>query len=210
MTKVMLDLETMGVKPGYVVVSIGAVVFDETGPLEPDEGQEPEFHCRLDVAVQHAVGLRTDPSTAVWWLDQSNEARNALLEMPVLPVQPVLGAFADWLEEHAGEPEEGKETLEVEVWGNGANFDAPMLRELYDAMGVKCPWAWYNERCYRTERKTLQRICRRLGVNVKEPLRDGVHHDALDDAHYQATVYGLYHMGIEDLLSNLGAGERLR
>lgn len=205
MTKIMLDLETMGLKPGYVVLSLGAVLFDETGPIEPSDGADPEFHVRLDHNVQHAVGLRTDPDTAVWWMGRDAEAQNALLEMDVVPAQAALAAFADWVCEVAdGENDDG--TVKVEVWGNGANFDAPMLREVYEALGLKCPWAWYNERCYRTERRTLTALIRRYGGEVNEPRNEGIKHDALEDAQYQAGIYAHLHQTLDNVVSGATAG----
>lgn len=202
MKKIMLDLETMGLKPGYVVLSIGAVVFDEDGPTDPDPVVDNEFHCRLDTSVQHAVGLRTDPDTALWWMSQSAGAQQSLIEMDPLSVQPSLGAFADWLTEVVDEEENSDGTLKVEVWGNGANFDPPMLREVFEAVGVKCPWAWYNERCFRTEKKQMTALIKRYGGGEpKLPAFDGIKHDALSDAHHQAVVYAALHRQLDEAVA---------
>lgn len=187
MKKVMLDLETLGLKPGSVVLTIGAVLFDHECAA-PWVGQEERFHVRMDADIQHAVGLRTDPDTALWWLEQDRDAQQALLDMNVVDARQALAMFADWLEALVGTPPEDQEYLDVEVWSNGANFDGVLLREVYDALGLKCPWAWFNERCYRTERKTLKRLLGRAVVYGSDPEFNGVQHDALHDAVHQASV----------------------
>lgn len=188
MQKVMLDLETMGTSPGCVVLSIGAVMFDHECP-EPWVGNDAqEFHVRLDTELQHSVGLKTDPATALFWMGQSDAARRALLDMDPVDTRQALAMFADWLEGQVGEPDDEGAPLEVEVWANGANFDGPILREVYMAMGLKHPWAWWNERCYRTERKSLKRHLEATENNTADPDREGTHHDALADARHQANV----------------------
>lgn len=192
MRKVMLDLETMGLRPGYVVLSIGAVMFDHEGHSPYVGDHEEQFHMRLATELQHAVGLKSDPDTALWWMDQDDEARKSLLEMTPVDPRQALAVFSDWLEEQVGTPDEREDgtvqPLEVEVWGNGAGFDAPMLREVYDALGLRCPWAWWNDRCYRTERKGLKRHLHRAGLGSADPHREGTQHDALADAVHQADV----------------------
>lgn len=71
---VMIDLETLGLKPGVVVLTLGAVAFDvEHGVLE----EFGEVHVRLDADHQHSVGLKTDPDTALWWLSKDkNHSRS--------------------------------------------------------------------------------------------------------------------------------------
>lgn len=185
--KVMIDLETMGLKPGSVVLSIGAVLFDHECD-DPWVGKEnQQFHVRLDTDTQHGVGLRTNPDTALWWMGQSKEAQDAFLALEPVDPRQALAMFADWLIEHV-EEEDDNGLLKVEAWGNGANFDPPMLREVYEALALRCPWGWFNERCYRTERKTLKRLLTKVDIRYAEPVLEGVQHDALTDAVHQANV----------------------
>jgi hypothetical protein len=53
-----------------------------------------------------------------------------------------------------------------------------LLREAYSAVGLSCPWQFYQERDYRTMRETL--------AAWPDREHDGVEHDGLDDAVYQA------------------------
>lgn len=57
----MLDLETFGTKPGSVIRSIGAVMFDLDGRTGP------EFYRNIDEESCVKAGLTYDPSTVSWW-----------------------------------------------------------------------------------------------------------------------------------------------
>jgi len=189
MRKVMLDIETLGLRPGSVVLSIGAVAFDETGILE----EFNEVHARLETDIQHSVGLRVEPGTALWWMDQPKDAQEELLAMPEVPAVVALVKFSEWL--HSVSSETDEDTVmckDIEIWCNGANFDGVLLREVYDALGVAVPWAWWNERCYRTERKSMQRVLESLCIPVQEPDFEETKHNALADARHQAKVLARY------------------
>jgi hypothetical protein len=164
MNNVMLDLETLGTHPGCVVLSIGAVMFDETGPLT-------EYYAEISQASSEAHGLRADMSTVFWWNQQGAEARSVLERTSTginsttaLPV--ILKQFATWLPPGAI------------VWGNGASFDNAILAQCYRQAGMGLPWKHWNDRCYRT--------LKNLAPDVPFE-RSDVHHNALDDARSQAS-----------------------
>lgn len=172
MQDVMLDLETLGVRPGCTVLSIGAVMFGR-------EGLGAEFHAVISRNECRMYGLVEEERTVRWWADQSTEARKTLdaasststsLAKPLLDV---LHGFRTFLHRYGGE--------DVRVWGNGADFDQPILAASWYAAHAKSndllPWKPFNGRCYRTL-KNLQR-------DVKLE-RIGVYHNALDDAKSQA------------------------
>jgi len=162
MKNLMVDLETLGTRPGCVVLSIGAVWFDHTGLGEP-------FHTVIsrDSCKEH--GLFEDEDTLAWWARQSEQAKATLNEATgggvLLP--RALQDFQDFV----------KQQTSVKVWGNGADFDNPILSAAYHAAGMKQAWTAYNGRCYRT--------LKNLFPDVKME-RGGIHHNALDDAISQA------------------------
>lgn len=164
---VMLDLETLGTRPGCAILSIGAVAFDRhTGALGP------EFYMVVNRKSCEAKGLTQDQSTLDWWSRQSAEAKKVLAEAENAPngLGGALVQFTAYLQKF------GKRDLFV--WGNGADFDQPIITACYATVGYPLPWLFYNNRCYRTLRS--------LG-NVKgEAPRQGVYHNALDDAKTQA------------------------
>jgi hypothetical protein len=174
MKDVMIDLETLGQSAGCIVLSIGAVAFDENGTGR-------EFYAVLSRSWQEAYGLRAEEATMLWWDQQSPEARRVLdlADHEDGRVYPVLHSLALWMPENA------------RVWSNGASFDLPILSHLYKVMGFPVPWKYWNERCYRT----LKSLC-----PVAEVEREGTHHNALDDARYQARCAGLMLKRIADSL----------
>lgn len=163
MKHVMVDLETMGTVPGCTMLSIGAVYFDENGLGE-------EFYTVVSRSDCEAQGLRESKSTQDWWAKQSAAARKVIDEAeadeaPTLAA--ALNSFTAFI----------KKDTNVKVWGNGADFDNPILACGYDAVGLKQAWISWNGRCYRT----LKNIA--PGPKLE---RVGTYHNALDDAKSQA------------------------
>lgn len=164
---VMLDLETMGRGPDAAIVAIGAVVFGI-----PPDGRGyigPTFYrvVDLDSAVFH--GGVMDASTVLWWLDQSEEARAALRDDGAEHIDVALRALLAWTLSLGASPC---------VWGNGAAFDNVILRRAYERLDIPTPWVHWDDRCFRTVRAENR--------HVPAPPREGVHHNALDDAMHQA------------------------
>jgi exodeoxyribonuclease VIII len=156
----MLDLETLGVRPGCKILSVGAVVF---GPA----GLGAEFYSEIDVETQPQ--LTTDPDTFAWWQKQAPAARDRLFSREGKEALSTASVcFEGWL---------ARVAPDALVWGNGADFDNVILSAAYTAQGLKQPWGPWNGRCYRT--------LKALRPDVKL-VRSGTHHNALDDAKSQA------------------------
>lgn len=154
----MLDLETLGNRPGSVIVAVGAAKFG--GGKITDT-----FYQRVDAESCVRLGLKIDASTLMWWLQQEDAARLEVTKAGK-PIEQVLNLFSEWL----ADPD-------AEVWGNGAAFDNVLLGDAYDRALLDRPWKFWNDRCYRTVR----------GLRPDIPAaRRGVHHNALDDAKTQA------------------------
>jgi exodeoxyribonuclease VIII len=100
----------------------------------------------------------------MWWLGQGDEARLEITK-PGAPLVSVLTLFSVWLGPDA------------EVWGNGPSFDNVLLADAFDAVGLPRPWRFSRDRCFRT-------ICALRPDMVM--VRNGTHHNALDDAKSQA------------------------
>lgn len=156
--RIMLDLETLGKRPGSVIVAIGAVEFGGGEILS-------RFYKRIDVESCIAAGLTMDCSTVMWWLQQDDAARMEITK-PGEPLLEVLEMFCLWL---------GCD--DAEIWGNGAAFDNVLLAAAYEHAGMELPWKYSNDRCYRTMKNMHPEI---------QMARSGTHHNALDDAESQA------------------------
>lgn len=157
---IMIDLETMGTRPTAPILSIGAVAFD-------DGGMHKKFYRNVDLESTVEAGAIIEPATVMWWLTQSDDARAALTDDIVEPIEDVLEAFSLWATE---QPIDG-------VWGNGATFDNVLLAEAYKRLDMQTPWPFWKDRCYRTVKNMFP---------VIELERIGTHHHALADAEAQA------------------------
>lgn len=161
---VMIDTETTGTAPGCGVLSIGAAEF-----LPGGVGVN-NFYVTISRETCKNAGLREEEGTMVWWAKQSEEARKVLFPHTG---QQSLGAalykFGQFMEPISGES--------ILVYGNGADFDLPILAYAYHVTGQEVPWKPYNGRCYRTLKN------QRPGITFA---RTGLPHNALNDAIDQA------------------------
>lgn len=163
MRKIMIDIESLGTKSTSVILSIGAIAFDESGHI----GQG--FYQRVDIDSCLQRGLTVDGKTIEWWMDQSAEARAVFTE-PAKPLSAVLidlGSAYDW--------------NDTEIWANGSNFDIPILENAYNACGLVIPWKFWNVRDYRTVKNMFSKEF--FNTVCVEPV---VAHHALEDARAQA------------------------
>lgn len=154
---VMIDLETVDSRPTAAILSIGAVVFHGAGAGR-------EFYIPVDVESCKAVGMTESAETLAWWAKQSEQARSVFNDPDRKPIRFALGELARFVDPDA------------RVWGNGAAFDNAILANAYAACGMRLPWKFWNDRCYRT----IAAFARTRRV------QSGTHHNALDDAKSQA------------------------
>ena len=59
----MIDLETLGVDPECVILTIGAIKFNPFNSIEPNNG----LYLRCDVDEQTSLGRTVDDNTLAWW-----------------------------------------------------------------------------------------------------------------------------------------------
>ena len=137
---VVIDLETMGTLPGCAVVAIGAVVVN----LNADNpiGDTFSEHITLESNVAH--GLRLEPDTVRWWLEQSEPARAAITDARSA-LQSAIIRFDDFLNDAC----EG-DRYRLRVWGCGSDFDNAILAAAYRAVGFDTGWPHWGNRCLRT------------------------------------------------------------
>lgn len=166
-----IDLETLSTSPAAVVLSIGAVAVCES------TGETVKFYSACRISSQPT--RKMDTSTMDWWDKQGSEARKALDfawtdEAPTLT--DALNALTAWIGQLG-------ETHEVFVWGNGSDFDIGILNHAYKEISDFVPWNFRNVR----DMRTLYDITKRFGMVIEVP-RVGTHHNALDDAQFQANI----------------------
>lgn len=129
---VMLDIESLGTRPGCVVLSAAFVRFEDMALTS----------LNLSMEDQYELGLETGPSTLDWWRTQSQDTWRAATCDP-FPLVSALNHFSTWL----GWARAGREMW---IWCHGAGFDAPLLQEVYQRAGIACPWSFRDVRDTRT------------------------------------------------------------
>lgn len=170
---VMVDLETMGKKHNAPIVAIGAVVFD------PATGSIGESFYKV-VCLESSVnwGAVIDPSTVIWWLRQSSEARSAIVNDDAIPLQDALLQFREFVSDNVAGG-----SKKAQVWGNGASFDNSILRSSYDCIAEDYPWEYWNDRDVRT----MVELGQAISFDPKTTIPfEGSRHNALADAIHQA------------------------
>jgi len=157
MSDVMIDIETLGVNPNSVILSVAAVRFSrKTGEATG------ELHVRVS---PNQCGRQIDKKTLRWWF-----------------MQPAL-SIADAMSGHAALPEAVRLLSEFIrgddiVWSQGTDFDFPILENAFKECGVPVPWKYYAKR----DTRTAYDVC---GFDRRSVARQGVCHNALDDCRHQ-------------------------
>lgn len=162
---IMVDLETMGLQPNAAIVSIGAVHFDKASTYS-------EFYTPVSLKSCMDAGLTQDQSTVDWWMKQSVVARMAWQREDAPSLMEALTQFTVWLRSIGSD-------REICPWGNGSDFDNVLMVSAHRALDVDPPWKFWNHHCHRTMKNMFP---------VADILRQGTHHNALDDAKHQVAV----------------------
>ena len=163
----MADLETMGKPPSGAICAIGACFFNiQTREIGPT------FSETVNLATAVREGGTIDPSTVIWWMTQSEEARRGIA-WSARDIKPVMTEFIDFMKENS-------DVKTVRVWGNSSTFDMTILSTAIERMGMKQPWFFTRERCFRTVRNMYPSI----EYNPDDKGTEA--HNALADAIFQA------------------------
>lgn len=154
-THFMIDIETLGTRPGDIVFEISCVRFD------PITGRDHEsWNQCLSIEFQQSHGMTVDLETLGWWIRENG--RNPMEENEAhetyTPAQ--LKDFNKWLKKI--EPKKNDRRF----WCRGANFDPVLLEPLFEKMSVPVPWKYWQWRDVRT----LQGILEAHGVTVEKPV----------------------------------------
>ena len=162
MTEMMLDIETLGTKPGCVVLSIGAVAF-EKGTFNP----VADMHVVVDQLHQRMMGLKEDPRTVEWWKSQQTEAWKSATQNPI-SVKDALKQLSLFYAKHNPRV----------TWTQGNNFDPPILEHVYDMMKIAPPWKFWAVRDTRTFYDVHN-------FDTRNVARENTYHNARDDCLHQ-------------------------
>lgn len=171
-THLMVDLETMGKKPGAPIVSVGAVFFD---PISGLTGAE--YYQVINLESSMSFGARPDASTILWWLKQSPEARSAIVVDDTVGLVEALEQLLDFIAENAANGSKN-----VQLWGNGSSFDCSLLEAAFELADTPFPIPHWNYRDVRT----VVELGKAIGLNARYDIPfEGDQHNALADARHQ-------------------------
>ncbi|WP_336657868.1 exonuclease [Leclercia adecarboxylata] len=171
-THLMVDLETMGKKPGAPIVSVGAVFFDPASGLTG-----AEYYQVINLESSMSFGARPDASTILWWLKQSPEARSAIVVDDTVGLVEALEQLLDFIAENAANGSKN-----VQLWGNGSSFDCSLLEAAFELADTPFPIPHWNYRDVRT----VVELGKAVGLNARYDIPfEGDQHNALADARHQ-------------------------
>lgn len=172
----MIDIETLGTKPGCVILSIGAVAFNlDTGRTGP------EFYDIISLESSVDAGFTIDPKTLVWWLQQKTSSlKDIIIENKPITSKSqfhmVMRNFYDFIQNL-------DIFMELEVWGNSNRFDMGILEPYFSKAGLGLPWQFRNERDVRTLVRYGPEIKEKMVQEAKD--EDQELHNAIVDCHLQ-------------------------
>ena len=170
-----LDLETYGTNATSVIVSIGAAAFNRDWPIF-NHPEVSTFYINVDAQDCLNHGLTLDANTLEWWMKQSDAARLSLFEPRPRLLKTAIDELSAWVKSIGGN--------QIPCWTH-ATFDAPILGNAIRAVGRNM----HNITSYKMQRdiRTLNDL-----KGYYEVERKGEHHNAVDDAIFQAEyIWGL-------------------
>ena len=162
----MIDLETLGVEPDSVIITLGAVKFDPYSDAEPNHG----LYLRCDVEEQSEKELKK----LGFDLKATGYGEFADVEYDESAFGDHERVNMDSLTKQLNKWCVGVDFL----WCQGPLFDYAILQNLYKNVGKPCPWNFWQIRDSRTVFGMMQTDPRKA---IQEEL-----HNALADCYYQA------------------------
>jgi hypothetical protein len=151
MKHLMVDLETLGQRPGCGITEVAWGLFNDF-VITPKEGYDiKELLIHPEQSLLY--GFDIDPETIKWWIEKMQglpAGRNSSRPNATFP--QILAELASQWDEHwyAGVRN---------VWCKGLDFDIPILKAAFDRLGVERPILlreqnFRNWRCFRTLKAT--------------------------------------------------------
>lgn len=137
----MVDIETLGVVPNAMILTLGAVAFNPyTGEIigNPFYGK-----INTDSYRAYTPGFTFDHATLAWWMTQPDDARLEAFTGERQELSEVLQNFVGWCKDVS----KGKK---IRVWSHGASFDVPIISYALAMIGIEIPWKFWDIRDTRT------------------------------------------------------------
>ena len=135
----MIDIETLGISPNSVVMTIGAIKFNRIDDIKSIEYMD-SFYCRVSKESCLKLGLEINKETEEWWEKQSEEAKYEIFKNNKnrYDIKDALIKLTNFI---------GNCKI---IWANGITFDCIILENCYKKCNFDFPWKYYNLRDART------------------------------------------------------------
>ena len=161
----MIDLETLGVNPDSVLMTVGAVKFNPFGSAEP----HAPLYLRCDIEEQsEKLGRTIDDNTMEWWTKQPKKIQDE-----------AFGEHKDRVNMDQLTKALNKFCVGVDqLWCQGPLFDYAILQNLYKNIKKPCPWNFWQIRDSRT-------VFSMMPSDPRKAIQEEMH-NALADCYYQA------------------------
>ncbi|KUJ09349.1 uncharacterized protein LY89DRAFT_598248, partial [Mollisia scopiformis] len=181
----MLDLECVAVEAhNPALIELGAVHFDIVTGAELRSLKTP---ISLQSCLDH--GLLSDDDT-ISWVERNIPQTLATSKTTAITLEYALFKFSNFvrscvaatkktLRELGRDPE----FCQAKIWGNGVIADNVWIKSAYRACNIERPWKFTGDMCVRTMVNSTSSITGR--DYTREVVRQGRHHDALDDCRHQ-------------------------
>jgi exodeoxyribonuclease VIII len=187
---VMVDCETLGVKPGAPIITIGAVLFDPLKESTADQLRAQGRMWRIDVedAIKQSEGV--DGGTIKWWLGQDPKALRELTEGSTVTLKAALMGYVAFctIRDPMHLPAQDHHLSLLPraslFWAKSPDFDGKILEYAFDRLGIPNPYRFFQYRCVRT----IQDLAWPDGPDARPRFNVGTAHSALDDAIEQAML----------------------
>lgn len=136
MHHLMLDIETLGIKPGCIITQAACVPFTEDGPGPPATW----FQANIDI-TSYGHTFHIDAATLKWTIEKG---------VPILRDNAVDAALAllnlsNWIAARTTADNR------VKIWANSPTFDCEILEAAWRRFDIAVPWKFWQLLDYRTE-----------------------------------------------------------
>lgn len=162
----MLDIETLDTRQSSIVLSIGFVAFDKSGPLD-------RFYAHLKTDEQERHGRTLSVGTVEFWMQH----KPAYPDKDRRDVEDVLLSLRRFVDTTTPDGA-------THVWAKPPSFDLMILESLFKTFMVNVPWNYRVPRCVRTMQDLLTD---EEAIEIANA-HTGVAHNALDDCLVQIAI----------------------
>lgn len=133
----MIDLETLGLKPGCQILTVACARFDDNNIYE-------KFYKRIDLKDYNHYDLTVDSSTLNWWKRQDKKVYDeAFTEQPRESLYNVMYELREFIVK-------ASEGGNIYIWSHGKEFDIPIVEYTFNLLDLDIPWKFWNTRDTRT------------------------------------------------------------